>query len=148
MHSKEATALFPPSYKLPKFTAEDWIEKQQKRYAEKTFGLLALIDKENDKMIGQAGLLKQSIDERSFVEVGYHILPEHWKKGYAREAVQYFMQYAFSNFNFGKVIALIHPDNEASKRVAISLGMKLLNVVLHHEESVEQFYISQEAFRQ
>jgi RimJ/RimL family protein N-acetyltransferase len=67
---------------------EEWIEKQFRRYQENRFGLLALVKKDTNKLIGQCGLLLQEIEGQPEIEIGYHILPEYWGNGFASEAAQ------------------------------------------------------------
>lgn len=60
-------------------------------------------------------------------EVGWHLHPQHWGHGYAREATQGAISRAF-DAGVGEVIALIHPANEKSKLVAKRLGMQHLGL--------------------
>ena len=55
-------------------------------------------------------------------EIGWHLHPMHWGCGYATEAAAGVLRRAFAA-GVGEVIALIHPENERSKRVAARLGM-------------------------
>ena len=56
------------------------------------------------------------------VEVGWHFHPDAWGHGYATEAAQLVMQRAFDE-GVDRVIAVVHPGNEASRRVCLRLGM-------------------------
>jgi ribosomal-protein-alanine N-acetyltransferase len=51
------------------------------------------------------------------------ILPEYWGQGYGTEAVKKLLEYAFSILGLGMVTAYSHPDNIASERLALKLGM-------------------------
>lgn len=105
--------------------AEHWINLALKRYAENRLGLHGLISKETGEFIGQCGLLLQEVNGVKEVEVGYHLLRRHWGKGYATEAAQMFRDHAMEHTLARSVISLIHPDNMASKKVAIRNGMRL-----------------------
>lgn len=124
MNSNEATALFPEYLKPPVYTAKVWIERQIARYQNDQLGLLALVEKKSGKFVGMCGLLKQTLNGQPEIEVGYHLLPKFWKHGYAREAANYFMKFAFTAYKLDSIISLIHPENKASQRVAIANGLQ------------------------
>lgn len=111
--------------KTPEEMSELFIDLTLKRYKEHRLGLQALINKETHEFIGKCGLLLQEVNGKEEVEVGYHLLPKFWGKGYATEAARGFRDYAFENNLADSVISLIDPDNIASKKVAIRNGMKL-----------------------
>ena len=115
---------YPPIFDVsPETGAENWIARQLNRYKNNEFGMLALIDKSTQKFVGQAGLLKQKIDGEDFIEIGYHLFPEYWGKGYATEAAVFLKDLAFNHYNINKVISIIHIDNIPSQKVAIRNNM-------------------------
>ena len=61
---------------------EEWVIPGYKN----GLGLFVLIEKETGIRIGHAGLVKQEIDGKEEIEIGYWLLPQYWGKGYAREA--------------------------------------------------------------
>ena len=81
----------------PEETAKHWITRQITRYKENRFGLQALIHKTTNEFIGQCGLLKQEVDGKDELEVGYHIFRKYWGQGFAPEAAKMFIDYAFTN---------------------------------------------------
>lgn len=56
-------------------------------------------------------------------EVGWHLHPEHWGHGYASEATAGALRRAF-DAGVEHVVALIHPKNQRSIRVAERLRMR------------------------
>jgi len=56
-------------------------------------------------------------------EIGWHVHPDHWGRGYASEASAGTLRRAF-HAGIGTVIALVHPDNTPSKRVAAKVRME------------------------
>lgn len=104
--------------------ARDWINRQRERYAEKRYGLLALHERDTGEFIGQSGLLSQVVDDIDELEVGYHVLPQHWRKGYATEAAIFFRELAAQHTLAPTMISLIHPDNAPSQGVALKNGMQ------------------------
>ncbi|MFD2628549.1 GNAT family N-acetyltransferase [Oceanobacillus kapialis] len=90
---------------------------------EQGFGLQALVLKSEDKLIGHAGLVRQSIEGEEEIEIGYWLLPEYWGKGLAKEAALTLRDYGFKIRGFNKLIALINPNHPASIFVAKKAGL-------------------------
>jgi RimJ/RimL family protein N-acetyltransferase len=57
------------------------------------------------------------------VEVGWHLNPGHWGRGYATEAAEGALDLAFSSYGLDHVLALVDPDNTRSLAVCRRLGM-------------------------
>jgi ribosomal-protein-alanine N-acetyltransferase len=70
--------------------------------------------------IGCAGLRPWQPAERIF-EMGYHLRPAHWGKGYATEAGKLILKYGIQNCSASAIIARHHPENFASKNVLLKL---------------------------
>jgi len=122
---KETIKLFRPALLIPgQNHAENWINGQIKRYADKRFGLQALIDKSTHEFIGQCGLLAQEIDGKTEIEVGYHVFKKYWGQGYAPEAARLFIDYAFANNITSSLVSIIDIRNNKSQRVAGKNGLK------------------------
>ena len=60
-------------------------------------------------------------------EVGlmWAISPKYWRKGYASEAAQALIEYAFQEMRLHRIIATTEHDNIASQAVMRKLGMKI-----------------------
>ena len=108
----------------PEEIAEFWIIKQLKRYEDQEYGMCALISKDTEEFIGQAGLLKKLVDGQWEVEIGYSLLRKYTGKGYATEAANHLKAYGFRNNFADSIISLIHVDNLPSQEVAKRNGMK------------------------
>jgi len=65
-------------------------------------------------------------------EVGWHLHPDAWGHGYATEAAHRVLEHAGAA-GLTRVVAVTHPDNHASQRVARRAGMT-------HQGSTEQYY--------
>ncbi|GGF90418.1 hypothetical protein GCM10010916_04730 [Paenibacillus abyssi] len=81
---EETMRYYPAPFSMSK--TYDWIERNQSRYKSDGFGLWAVCLKETGQLIGDYGLVKQTIDGRIEVEVGYHTNKRFWSKGFATEA--------------------------------------------------------------
>ena len=104
---------------------EFWFEKVFNRYENDLGGMNVLIEKSTRNFIGQCGLLVQEVDGESRLEVGYSMLPKYWGKGFASEAAIKCKEFAFGTNFSESIISMIHPENIASKKVAIRNGMTL-----------------------
>lgn len=123
LRDEQATRFFPDYIRLQaESQAAEWMQRHQNRYATNRFGFLAL-HLADGTFIGQCGLLLQEVDGEFVLEIGYHVFPEHWGKGYATEAAVYFKEYARKHNLSTYIVSLIHPENLPSQAVAIRNGM-------------------------
>ena len=113
---------------------QEWLDRQITRYKKYGFGLWAVILKNTDEMIGQAGLTMQPYKDTEVLEIGYLLKERFWHYGYASEAANGCKKYAFEQLNRDKVYSIIKSDNYASMKVAKSMGMK------KEDEFVTQYY--------
>lgn len=69
----------------------------------------------------------RSTRARTSAEVGLHwaVLPEHRRRGYATEAGQALVRYAFTTLHLQRIVATTTYDNEASLAVMRKLGMRI-----------------------
>lgn len=101
---------------------QNWLTRQQHRYRQ-NFGIWGVCRKDNDALIGQAGLTLQRFGRRMLWEIGYGIIPSQRKKGYAKEAAAACVQFAFSVRKEPVVYAVIASDHHPSLSVAKAIGM-------------------------
>ena len=94
-------------------------------YKQNGFDLWAIIDKENNKIIGYCGIHKITINENEPVnELAYRIYKPLWGNGFATEAAKAAKEYAFNVLKLPEIVSCIAPDNEKSIRVAEKNGLK------------------------
>lgn len=89
------------------------------------YGLMVLVNKEDNSLIGHAGFVPQTIDGKEEIEIGYWIAKRYWGRGYASEAAQTLLDYGRTQSKLERLIALIQPANTASQKVAEKIGMTL-----------------------
>ena len=106
----------PPLEKVQKFIAG-----QEKHWIEHGYGNWGILPKGESQIIGWAGL--QYLPELNETEVGYLLNRPYWGKGYATEAAHASLQFGFEHFDFPEIIALVHPDNAGSLKVAAKCGL-------------------------
>lgn len=120
-----ATFLEMDATLSPQECCQQWFSKSQHREQNGLGGMNVLIDKSTGLLVGQCGLLIQTIEKTERLEIGYSILPQHWGSGYATEAAQKCRDYAFEHHLADSLVSMVHTENIASERVAIKNGMKL-----------------------
>lgn len=128
--------------KTPEEIANDWINFQFKRYAEKRYGHHALIKKDTGEFIGMCGLLTQNVEDKQEIEIGYSLLPKYWGFGYATEAAIFFRDFGFSKENLDHIISIIDIRNMASQNVAEKNGMKRIRQIKYYNLDVYIYQIT------
>lgn len=115
----------------------DWIERQIARYEEMGFGMLGVIEKKSNQLIGLAGIISRDFEGKVIYEIGYSFMQSHWGKGYATEAARHFRTVG-TELGISEVfVSTIHPENFDSMKVAERNGMKALrNGVFNEMELV------------
>jgi ribosomal-protein-alanine N-acetyltransferase len=88
------------------------------------FSMWATLDKSTGQLIGRCGLLAWNLDGTLEVEVGYHMAQSHWGRGLATEAATAVRNYGMDRLGFDRLVSIIKPDNLASQRVAMKIGMR------------------------
>ena len=75
------------------------------------------------KLIGGCGLVTHNEINKD-AEIGYVLHPDYHRQGYAPEASQALIQYAFKTLGLHRIYAYHHPENPKSGRVMQKLGMQ------------------------
>jgi len=57
-------------------------------------------------------------------EIGWSLAPGARGRGYATEAARAAIDWSFETFPLDRIVSIIHPDNEASRKVAERLGQR------------------------
>lgn len=103
------------------------------------FGQWALISRLTGTFVGRAGLYQP--EGWPGLEVGWVLAREHWGNGYATEAAQAAISFAFEQLGAAHVISVIRPDNYGSIRVAERLGERFQRAIDLHGVSVHIYGI-------
>lgn len=89
-------------------------------WAIKGFGMFSLIEKSSGQWVGRIGPWQP--EEWPGTEVGWGLHPRAWGKGYAVEAAEVAIDWAFETLGWTDVIHCIDPGNVNSQKVALRLG--------------------------
>lgn len=108
---------------------ENWFKKVFHRYENNLGGMNAIILKDTGELIGQCGLLIQTVQGRQRLEIGYSLLPKFRGVGYATEAAKKCKEYAFQNNLANELVSIIHTENTPSEKVALKNGMHLETII-------------------
>jgi ribosomal-protein-alanine N-acetyltransferase len=108
---------------------EEWIDRNRERYQRDGHSLWAMLLKDSGELIGDCGCALQEVEGRNEVEIGYHVRRDLWGNGYATEAAQACMHYAFTKLGVDRVISLIRPENVQSIRVAEKNGLTCEKII-------------------
>lgn len=112
-------------YPAPKSREEaaQWISWNEANYAEHGYGLW-IVETHDGEFLGDCGLTWQEVDGRLELEVGYHMRSDVQGRGYATEAAAACRDLARDELHVQQLVAIIHPDNASSRRVAEKIGMQ------------------------
>lgn len=78
----------------------------------------------DDRMLGVCGTYAWDRENRR-VDIGYHILHEHWGRGYATEAARAVIDWCFAQLDVHRIQADCTAGNIGSERVMLKCGFQL-----------------------
>lgn len=96
----------------------------------------AMVLRSANRVVGNIGF-HAAPDERGSVEVGYTVLPEDRRQGYAREAVGALTNWAFESGEARICVASVAPDNAASLSLVRSFGFEQVGEQIDEEDGLE-----------
>jgi RimJ/RimL family protein N-acetyltransferase len=102
--------------------AAQWIAWNQENYNTDGFGLW-IIETHSGEFVGDCGLTWQRVNGTPMLEVGYHVRTAMQGQGFATEAAAACRDFAREVLGAIELVAIVHPENAASARVARKIGM-------------------------
>lgn len=90
------------------------------------YGMWLVFDKNNQKLIGRAGLEHRDYGDSTELEMGYVISPDYQRQGYATEVCDSILEYAETETDFERVNCLIDEDNIASIEFIKKMGFEFM----------------------
>ena len=119
----EVMKFFPAL--LSREESDEFASEIRLRIEENGWGLWAVEERKSKKFIGFVGL-NQPIIELPFspcIEVGWRLAKEYWGKGYATEAGEKALEYAFVILAVNEVVSFTAAINSRSESVMQRLGL-------------------------
>lgn len=101
---------------------DEFFERQSRQLERYDLCMGAVLEKGSGRVVGLAGV--QPLGTTNDLEIGWVFAREVWGRGYATEAGRAAMRHVLETLARPRVVAIIDPDNAASKRVAARLGME------------------------
>lgn len=124
----KSTMYLPFPYSLD--DALSWMEHHYDNFMEDLSYEFAVTDKETGELYGAIGLSNNKHFNQG--EIAYWIGEKYWGKGYATEAAQSIVKFAFEEKKLHKVFARYFSSNPASGKVMEKIGMKQEGILKDH----------------
>jgi ribosomal-protein-alanine N-acetyltransferase len=122
----------------------EWLRSELEQVAEDPYAerhdLWPVIERATGRVVGDCGLLEKEVAGRAEIELIYVLAAWAWGKGYATEIGQALKRHAFEEMGIKRLIALIEPENAASERVAVKIGMRLEEEVVRPGGALRKVY--------
>ena len=114
---------FLPSQGIPisRENTEKSLQLFTEHWRQKGYGIWAIIDNISFQMSGYCGL--RYLGELDEFEVLYGLAREYWNRGIATQAARASISFAFSIAALERIISMVLPDNQASRRVIEKAGL-------------------------
>jgi [ribosomal protein S5]-alanine N-acetyltransferase len=125
--SEGVLRYFPDPTPPPLEKIQGFIAAQQAHWDKYGYGNWGVLPKGEHEIIGWAGL--QYLDELEETEVGFLLDQPFWGKGYATESALASLRFGFERCNLDHIIALVYPDNLASRRVIEKCAMTYVETI-------------------
>lgn len=97
-----------------------------KNYKNGKIGHLAIVSKEDGKVIGNIGLNNVEIGDTKG-EIGICINPKYWGGDIATKLTVCTLKYGFDYLNMNKLVAITYEDNKYTRKSLESLGFKYIS---------------------
>lgn len=133
----EVVRWFPDAPRLEHQEALERIERNLARLdQDPRFGRWAIVERARQLPVGTV-ILAPLPDGDGEVEIGWHLHPDSWGRGFASEAAAAVLDRGFAD-GLSEVWAVTDPANERSQAVCRRIGMRLLGVThrWYHELSL------------
>ncbi|WP_409305034.1 GNAT family N-acetyltransferase [Peribacillus sp. SCS-155] len=122
------TLYLPYPYSME--DALSWIKRHLDHFKSDKLYEFAITNKETGELYGAIALSNNQNFNNG--EIAYWIGEEFWGHGYATEAAQAILQFAFIEKQYHKVFARYFSSNPASGKVLEKIGMKQEGILIDH----------------
>lgn len=107
-------------------TSDTFINHANQHFAQYGYGMCALELKETGRFIGFTGLKNVPFKTHftPAIEIGWRLSKNYWNNGYATEAAQKILEYAFDSLKLEEIVSYATPANNPSIKVMEKLRMR------------------------
>jgi RimJ/RimL family protein N-acetyltransferase len=105
-------------------TADEWLALVASVTEQQGRPVQFAIRSASDALIGGCGFSGFQAGKSHLAEVGYWLAKPYWGRGLMTAVVQRLCRHAFEEFGLVKIIAHVHPHNQASTRVLAKCGFQ------------------------
>jgi RimJ/RimL family protein N-acetyltransferase len=137
--SEGVLQYFPNPTPPPLERVQSFISSQDTHWLEHGYGNWGIVASAGSGIIGWVGL--QDLPELNETEVGFLLDRPFWGMGYATEAARAALKFGFEGHDLDHIIALVHPENLASRRVIEKCGMVYTETLFLWGIELMRFYI-------
>jgi len=124
-NQKDIFRYFPNPASWSQEKVQNFIAGQLAHWEQHGFGWWGVEPIDRPELIGWNGL--QYLPDTNEVEVGYLISESFRGLGWTTEGVLASLKFGFEMVGIESIIAIVHPDNIASQRVALKSGLLLVD---------------------
>lgn len=133
---------FFPSGPYDAARTRQWLAKREAQSAQFGRTLYAVETLADGEVVGYCGFIAWQFDARLENEIAYGLARAYWGRGYALEAARGCRDLAFDRLGLARLIALIRPENHASRKVAQGLGMVRDQTLVLKGVAVDRFVLA------
>lgn len=119
---------------------------EQYNYKVDDYGVWAAQLTENQRFIGW--FCFKPLDDTSLIEVGYRLLPEYWRRGYATEGARRLVRYGFEEQQLDRVVGVTRHDNIGSQKALQNAGLQLKGERWFYEQTVWYYELLRDEYEQ
>jgi RimJ/RimL family protein N-acetyltransferase len=132
MNADPRVMEFMPNVLAPE-ESDALVERIERHFGERGFGLMAAELRASGEFIGYVGLSVPGFDAAFMpaVEIGWRLAAEHWGRGLATEAAREVLRFGFEDVGLESLVSFTVLGNVRSRRVMERIGMRLVGEFEH-----------------
>lgn len=127
-------------------TPEQILERARRHMRfQETLGYCIWLARRRDthELVGDCGIIPVAAKGPE-TEIGWRFAPAHWGHGYATEAARGVLEFAFTQTDLDRIIAVSRPDNVRSHRVMQKIGMSDRGFGRYYDSEQQVYDITRE----
>lgn len=106
------------------------------------YGIWGVFSKTSKQLIGKCGLENQMVDGKEEITLSYLLDSKHWGYGYAIECCKAVFEFARTELDIKRIVAVIDCENKRSIHTAQNLNMKLEKEIQYKNRNCFLYTIS------